>query len=54
MDKRYSWRMYKAAISNSIEIAESKDYIKSIRFFWDLNDVVDEVVKGKSYKDAKE
>ncbi|MCL5679981.1 MAG: ATP-dependent DNA helicase [Candidatus Marsarchaeota archaeon] len=54
MDKRYSWRMYRAAISNSIEIADSKDYIKSIRFFWDLNNVVDEVVKGKSYKDAEE
>jgi DNA excision repair protein ERCC-2 len=52
MDKRYSWRMYRAAISNSIEIADSKDYIKSIRFFWDLNNVVDKVVKREPYKNA--
>ncbi len=52
MDKRYSWRMYRAAISNSIEISESKDYVKSIRFFWDLNDVVDKVVSSKANKDS--
>ncbi|QRF74386.1 ATP-dependent DNA helicase [Candidatus Micrarchaeum sp.] len=52
MDKRYSWRMYMAAISNSIEISDSKDYMKSIRFFWDLNDVVDKVVKAKPDKNS--
>ncbi|MCL4372377.1 ATP-dependent DNA helicase [Candidatus Marsarchaeota archaeon] len=34
MDRRYSWRIYRSVVSNSISIKETGDYINDMRLFW--------------------